>query len=310
MTIEAVNNIELNGTTSLGDVRLTGQDGGSLTLTTTVGSITGNGRINVGGDGIIASGGSLTATAGSDILLSGTLALPGGTQGAGGTLTMQAPGRITLSGLVDLTGGQGGGGYLDLTAAGALTIGKLDLVRQQRVRRRRPGHDRRRLGHDRHDDGRGAADGENCGDGADIDVFSAGDVLLNGIVDIRGRGLDCSGGFLDIDGARVFINGTLMMSGDGTESDGGDLDVSATTLIQVASTATIDLEGGSGGAGDLLLQSDGDLIAAGTIMVNGRSATSPGSTLVELDAGAHSPYPARSTPAAAPPSSTAAAMSP
>jgi hypothetical protein len=54
VTIEAVNNIELNGTTSLGDVRLTGLDGGSLTLKTTVGSITGNGRINLGAGGIIA----------------------------------------------------------------------------------------------------------------------------------------------------------------------------------------------------------------------------------------------------------------
>ena len=109
-------------------------------------------------------------------------------------------------------------------------------------------------------------------------------MLVNGIVDIRGRGLDCSGGFLDIDAARVFINGQLLMSGDGTDSDGGDLDVSATTLIQVASAAVVDLEGGTGGAGDLLLQSDGDVVSAGMLKANGRTTTSPGSTLVELNA--------------------------
>ncbi len=284
VTIEAVNNIEFNGTTSLGDVRLTGQDGGSLTLTTTVGSIIGNGRINLGADGVLASGGSLTATSAADILLNGTLSLPGGTQGAGGTIDMQAPGRVTLGGLVDLTGGQGGGGYLDLTAAGALTISNLDLSGSSEFGD---------AGLATFDGGSvtigsmkglGAADGENCGDGADIDIFSAGDVLLNGTVDIRGRGLDCSGGSLGIDGTRIFINGSLLMSGDGTDSDGGDLDVSATTLVQVASTAIIDLEGGTGGGGDLSLQSDGDVTVAGPLAANGRSSTSPGSTFVELNA--------------------------
>lgn len=284
VTIEAVNGIELNGTTSLGDVRLTGQDGGNLTLRTSVGSITGTGRLNVGADGIIASGGSITAVSAADIVLGGVLSLPGGTQGSGGTLDMQAPGRITLTGLLDLTGGQGGGGYLDLTAAGALTIANLDLTGSSEFGD---------AGLATIDGGSvtigtlrglGSADGENCGDGADVDVFSAGDVLLNGIVDMRGRGLDCSGGYLDIDGGRIFVNGSLLLSGDGIDSDGGDLDVSAATLIQVASTAIIDLEGGTGGAGDILLQSDGDVIAAGTLSANGRTTDSPGATLVELNA--------------------------
>jgi hypothetical protein len=108
---------------------------------------------------------------------------------------MQTPARITLSGLVDLTGGQGGGGYLDLTAAGALTIGNLNLSGSSEFGD---------AGLATIDGGSvtigtmiglGAADGENCGDGADIDVFAAGDVLVNGLVDIRGRGLDCSGRF-------------------------------------------------------------------------------------------------------------------
>ena len=127
VSIEAVNNIQLNGTTSLGDIRLTGQDGGSLTLKTSMGSVTGSGRISIGADGVIASGGSLTVMSAADISLSGVVSLPGGTQGSGGTLDMQTPGNIFLTGLLDLTGGQGGGGYLDVTAAGALTISNLDL---------------------------------------------------------------------------------------------------------------------------------------------------------------------------------------
>jgi hypothetical protein len=51
VVIEALNGIELNGLTSLGDIRLTGQDAGSLMLRTSVGSITGNGRLNLGAGG-------------------------------------------------------------------------------------------------------------------------------------------------------------------------------------------------------------------------------------------------------------------
>ena len=284
VTIEAVNNIEFNGTTSIGDVRLTGQNAGSLALKTSVGSITGSGRLNLGADGVIASAGTLTAVSAADIVLSGQITLSGGTQGSGGTLDLQAPGNITLSGFLDLTGGQGGGGFLDATALGALIVSNVDLS-----------------GSSEFGDaglatidggsvtigtlfGRGANDGENCGDGADIDVFSASDVLFNGTVDIRGRGLDCSGGFLSVDGARVFVNAPLRMSGDGTEADGGDLDVSATTLIQVASTGSVDLTGGTSGAGDLLLQSEGDIVVAGTLSAFGRSSTSPGASLVEINA--------------------------
>lgn len=285
LSIEAVNAIQLNGTTTLGDVRLTGQDGGNLTLKTSIGSITGTGRVNLGADGLIASGGTFTVVSAGDITLSGALMLPGGSQGAGGTIDMQAPGNITLSGAVNLTGGQSGGGFLDLTATGAITLTNVDLS-----------------GSGEFGDaglasidggtvtiatltGRGANDGENCGDAADIDIFATGDVLLNGVVDIRGRGLDCSGGFLDIDANRVFINSLLLMSGDGSESDGGDLDVSTRTLTQVASTAIIDIEGGTGGAGDVSLQSDTDVVSAGTIKANGRSSTSAGASLVELNAG-------------------------
>lgn len=285
LVIEALNNIQLNGNTSIGDVRLTGRDGGSLTLVTAVGSVTGSGRLNIGGDGLIASGGTLTIQSGSGITLSGTLGASGGTQAAGGTIGVQAAGNVTLSGAVDLTGGQGGGGFLDVTALGSISVSSIDLS-----------------GFSEFGDagiatldaggsvtvatlsGRGGADGENCGDAADIDIFAGGDVILNGTIDIRGRGLDCSAGFLSLDGNRVFVNGFLRMSGDGSEGEGGDLDISARTLVQVASGAQIDLSGGSGGAGDLLILSDGNVAIAGPINGSGRTTTSPASSLIEINA--------------------------
>ena len=285
VVIEAANAIQLNGNTTLGDVRLTGQDGGSLTLRTTMGGVSGSGRLNLGADGLIASGGNLTIQSGSDINLSGTLSGPGGTQGAGATFDLQAPGSITLSGLVDLTGGQGGGGFMDVTALGSISVSNVDLSGSSEF------GDAGLATFDAGASvtigalaGRGANDGENCGDAADIDVFAGADISLNGTIDIRGRGLDCSGGFLSMDGNRVFLNGPLLMSGEGTEGEGGDLDISALSLIQVASSGSVDLSAGSGGAGDLLMLSEGDITVAGRLDVYGRSTSSPGSTLVELNA--------------------------
>jgi hypothetical protein len=284
VTIEAINAIELNGTTTLGDIRLMGQDGGSLTLRTSAGSITGSGRLNLGADGIIASGGTITIASAADVSLSSTITLAGGSQAAGGTLDIKAATNISLTGALDLTGGQAGGGYIDLTAPGAVTISNLNLSGSSEFGD---------AGLATIDGGTvtigtltglAGADGENCGDAADIDIFASGDVLLNGLIDMRGRGLDCAGGFFDIDARRVFFNNRVLLSGDGTDGEGGDLDVSATALIQVASTALIDLQGGTGGAGDLVLQSDGDITAAGTLRASGRTSTSPGATLLELNA--------------------------
>lgn len=282
--IEAVNDILINGTNSLGAVRLNGQDSGTLSLTTTNGSVTGNGRINLTGDGLIASGGTLVVRAGNAITLTGPISAAGGTQGAGGLIDLGASGNVTLSNLVDLTGGEVGGGELDIFSQGNVSLGEVDLsangdagdagfsvveasgniTLNGRVR------------------GRGADNGENCGDGADIDITALGNVTINGELDIRGRGLDCSGGFLSLDGNSVFLNGLMQMSGTGTQSDGGDLDVLARTLIRV--TGTVQIDGGDSGAGDVLFLSDKDIDIQGTINAYGRSSISPGSALVEFNA--------------------------
>src|SRR5262249_40615229 len=159
---------------------------------------------------------------------------------------------------VDLTGGDVGGGFLDITTNGSVTMGEIDMsgsgaggdagfvtidaggnVRFQSDFR-----------------GRGADNGEDCGDGADIDVTAAGDITVANEMDIRGRGLDCSGGSLSLDGARVFLQGDLMMSGTGPQGTGGDLDLLASTLLRVS--APIELDGGDAG-GDVLIVSDGDM---------------------------------------------------
>jgi len=282
--IEALNDIQINGTAGTGAVRLNGVDAGALALTTTNGAISGGGRISIGGDGILASGGALTMRAGSTISYSGQITAPGGTQGAGGVIDVAAPGHITLSGLIDATGGEAGAGEINVVGGANVTLGEVDLSANGDAGDAGfavidAGANVLLSGRFR---GRGADNGENCGDGADVDLNAAGDLTINGELDIRGRGLDCSGGFLTLDGERVFLNSLMLMSGTGTQSDGGDLDVSARTLIRVSGTVQID--GGDSGAGDVLFLSDEDIEIVGQINANGRTSISPGSSLLELHA--------------------------
>ncbi len=131
---------------------------------------------------------------------------------------------------------------------------------------------------------RGANDGENCGDGGDVDIFAGAAATLVGPIDIRGRGRDCSGGFLLVDAGRALISGELLMSGTGTEGEGGDLGVTARTLIDLTTSGVVQLDGGDSGGGDLAFSSLGDITLAGTINAIGRSPISPGATLVDLSA--------------------------
>src|SRR5262245_45834309 len=52
LTINAVTTIQINDTVGSGAVRLSGQDGGALTLTTTAGAVNVSGRVTLFGDGV------------------------------------------------------------------------------------------------------------------------------------------------------------------------------------------------------------------------------------------------------------------
>jgi hypothetical protein len=236
------------------------------------------------GDGLPASGGSLDVEAGTTITITGRLDLEGGLQGGGGDLSLTSNGDVLMTGDVDLTGGDVGGGFLDITTTGSVTMGAIDMsgsgaggdagfvtidaggnVRFQADFR-----------------GRGADNGEDCGDGADVDVTAVGDITIANEMDIRGRGLDCSGGSLALDGARLFLQSDLLMSGTGPQGSGGDLDLQAISLLRIS--GPIELDGGDAG-GDVLLVSDGDMEIFGDIIAIGRSADAAGSPLIDIQAG-------------------------
>ena len=281
VTVQVTNNILINGTIGSGAVRLSGQDAGSLSLVAG-GSVSIGGRLAIYGDGIVGSAGSLSVDAGTNITITGELDMHGGLQGAGGDIDLNAVGNVVVSGFVDLTGGDVGGGFLDVTAGGSFTLGQVDMSGSGAAGDAGfvicdVGGDARLQGDFR---GRGADNGEDCGDGADLDISALGDIVISGEMDLRGRGTDCSGGSLALDGDNVFIQSDMMMSGTGLLGAGGDVDVTATTLLRL--TGTLELDGGQSGGGDVALFSDRDMEILGDIYAIGRSALSPGGGGVDL----------------------------
>jgi hypothetical protein len=281
LTVQVINNIQINSTVGSGAVRLSGQDAGSLTLVAG-GPVNVAGRLSIAGDGIIGSGGTLSIDSGTNVVITGQLDVQGGLQGSGGEIDLVAVGDVTLLGFVDLSGGDVGGGFLDVTAGGSFTLGQVDMSGSGEAGDAGfvivdVGGDARFQGDFR---GRGADNGEDCGDGADMDITALGDIFITADMDIRGRGTDCSGGMLALDGASVFIQSELLIGGSGLLGGGGDVDITTTTLFRLS--GTLELDGGQSGGGDIFVLSDGNIEILGEILAIGRSASSPGGAGADL----------------------------
>lgn len=283
ITIDVPGDIQVDGTRSIGAFRMPGNDGGSVSLFAG-GNVFGAGKFNLDRDGIIGSGGDLLIQAGGIVNLSGDIAAQGGLQGFGGTIDINSVGDLTLSGQIVIRGGDSGGGSIDIFSEGSATIGPINMS----------------AGGDAGDaglgdilalgnltitgilEGSGADNGENCGDAADLDLTADGDITILADFRMRGRGLDCSGGFLTIDGDAVTIVGELDLSATGTEGIGGDLDISGVTNLQITGNLRVD---GPDGAGDVLLASDDALVLDGDLQANGFGTFGSGASLIDIDAG-------------------------
>ena len=282
VTINVVTDIQIDDTLASGAVRLSGQNGGTLTLTTTSGSVSGAGRFVLFGDGTQASGGTLAINSAAAVTLTGQLDIGGGPQGNGGELDINAGGNVSVTNQIDLAAGTGG--VLDLSAGGSLTLGAIDLFANGDVGDAGQafidaGGDVDFLGVF---DGRGSDAGENCGDGADVDVSAGGDITIAAEWHMQGRGLDCTGGMLALDGARVFVQSLMDLSGTGTEGYGGDFDIFGGTLVRI--TGDIALDGGQGGGGDFSFPCGGDIEILADIGAQGRTGASPGGSSSDVTA--------------------------
>jgi hypothetical protein len=249
--------------------------------------VSGIGRINIDHDGLNAYGGELIVVAKQNVNISGNIIAAGGVYGGGGFVDILADGNVSLTGLIDIQAGEGGGGDLDIGALGNVTLGGEvimdgggdsgdagigDIIADGTITVNNLFR------------GRGGGDGANCGDGADFDLTTIGDVVFNAEVDLRGRGLDCAGGALTIDSRNVFLNNTVWLSGIGAEGEGGSCDIFAENAISLSGTVNVD--GGLFGGGDVLFLADGNINISGLLNVTGRTINSPGALLVEIESGA------------------------
>jgi hypothetical protein len=247
LDILVTGDIEVNGSLLAGAFDLNGVSGGSLSLVSDTGSITGTGKIRSSANQPQGDGGELFLSAGQSIVLTGRIEAAGGATGGGGLFAeFNAIGDVNVPDL-DLSGGDFGGGDLFIDAGGDVTLGDADFR------------------------------GTNAGDGGELDVISEGSIEILGQLFLRGATLvDTSfGGVLDLDASQDRIHvaptGSIVLTGSAC---GGDLTFDAPVIFVEGS---IEADGTSasscGGVVDML--ADNDLTLNSPIRADGGSGGGP-----------------------------------
>jgi len=263
-------------------------DGATLDVSTTGGSITIDGDVDLRGQDQ-GGGGFATFTASHDINVNKKIDAVGG-GGDGGDVELIAGDDVTLTKPIDVSSDAGGGsgGLMALTAGddtigdpnapGAVVGGDLDV-------------------NDVVLKAQGSAAETFAGDGGDIDASAHGTVRFFGSnVAVRvdaATSFDGAGGTLIIDSGDDDLNslgpldgdvefGGLFSAGSGNDDgEGGTLIIDSGRDI----TLTADIEiSGRGGGGDLLADAGRDIVMGASVSADGTSAGSQGGT-VELTAG-------------------------
>jgi hypothetical protein len=247
LDILVTGDIEVNGSTIGGAFNLNGVSGGSLTLLSETGSITGTGQIRASANQPLGDGGELLLSAGANILLTGPIQAVGGLQGGGGLFAeFNAVGDVNVPDL-NLSGGDFGGGDLFIDAGGDVTLGDADFS------------------------------GGNGGDGGELEVIAGGSIEILGQLFFRGTTLvDTSfGGVLDFDASQDRIHvaptGSIVLTGSAC---GGDLTFDAPVIfvegpIEANGTSALSC----GGVVDMF--ADNDLTLNGPIRADGGGGGGP-----------------------------------
>jgi len=243
VTIQTTGDLTINSTA--GDsFRMNGLDGGSLELTSTLGSVTVDGAVDLGG-GFIGFGGQF------DVSAAGSASVADADLGAteGGFFALIAGGPVTL-GNVDVSGGvpDGGAGEVLVTSAGDIdVVGTVD--------------------------GRGGLNGF----GALVTLDAAGVVRVPGTIDVLTPGGD--GGEIELIANTCSVTGSLTADGGAA---GGQILITTTALAELLGTITSDGTNGNADGGEITVATTGALLLGGTLSTT--SGSQGFSSLVDLSA--------------------------
>jgi len=279
----------------------------SIVTTGPNGDVIIEGTVTAHGTGTDADGGGVdisasTGTSGGDIVLQGEIRAGGGGASIGGDVSLFASGSISSSGTIDVAAGDGGaidifaGTGVNITEAGTAKLvlqgtnaggdgGDLDIqsldgdvvVAQQIQASGAPEIDFAGSGGSitvLADQGSvrlaGAVTTSGAvpdGDGGDVSITAALDIVQTGSIVANGRPSIGGGGYLDFTADRAVTLGSIDVSGNCTECIGGDVDVTGSCDVILPSGATILNEGV---AGDVRLSTGGTMRVAGVITTTGR----------------------------------------
>ncbi len=280
--IETSRDIRVDGTRSTGAFRMSGFGGGKIALLAG-GDVRGSGRINIAGAGNPADAGSLRINSGGAVELTGPISARGGIQAGGGGIRVAAVDALDIRGPVDISGGDFGGGFLEYFSETSIRMGDVDASGGNVggsggfLFLSTPGV----LNMEGSITALGAANGEDCGDAGEIDVIGYGEIVVAGGIELRGRGLDCGGGYITMEGGRVTVASEIDLSSAGPEGYGGELDVSADGEIRIEADVLTDA---AGEAGVITLCADGDITVTADLLAYGRGSAGVGSSQVDLEA--------------------------
>ena len=129
IVVNVVQDITIDGnTTTQGRIDVSaGVAAGEMDLTAGT-TMTVSGLLTANATTPNGDGGTVNVNAGTDVSITGPIAVAGGAGGTGGSVTMVAGGALNITQPIDASGGDSGGGSIDLTAGGDLvTAGKLDV---------------------------------------------------------------------------------------------------------------------------------------------------------------------------------------
>lgn len=245
-------------------------DGGEIDIESGLDSVTINAKLEVS-SGNLATGGDLTLSAGADVIVDAEINAQGG-DGDGGAIDMYADGNIEIHDdvLVDATGGEGFGGDIfvdagrDLEITGGSSSNRLLLSSR----------------------GNSLLIDNSGGDGGEQDYAAVGSIVVGEFVQFSASGAppDGSGELICLDaGVDIVVDGDIESKARGIDGGGGDIEFYAERDIIIGASSVLDVTGGSFGGGDVDIAALDDYEQAGTIDLGAGSGGDSGTALIDVD---------------------------